>query len=522
MNIRHLIRHAHVIAVCLTALLLIGCSEEFFDRQAGDRITPDQHYRSIIDLEISMRGAIVSLQDVMPNLIMLDGLRSDMMEPTEFADPYLLDIHSHVFNTDNPYTDPSGLYQVVINTNEVLANLDVVVMNEREMTEHITKYVTGGLIAMRAWAYFTIARLYNEVVWIDDNLTELPGDLNQYSKQHKMTKGVLIDTLINQLIPYVYDATVGVERVEVEIPYYVNTKALLGELYLEKNDYANAVVYLKLACESYGNTKTRYKVDRTFENEAWQTIFLNAETQTIENISVIPFSSQENQFNPLARWMGHSLDYVVRPTQIVIDSFMTQLPSAGDPGDYFRGQGITFNLDTVSKTSPTEFVTEAYITKYSINPNDPFSSDIVISRTADLHLLLAEAYNRIGDAQSQEYALIFLNQGINQLSQKPPEYSNWGSNLGIRGRVDLRPREIPGNVTGMQRTLMIEDMILAERTLELAYEGKRWFDLVRVAERRGTPEYLADKVAAKFQGIPEYESIRNILLNPENWYLPSE
>jgi hypothetical protein len=36
----------------------------------------------------------------------------------------------------------------------------------------------------------------------------------------------------------------------------MNTKAVLGELYLEKNDYANAAKYLKLACESYGNETT--------------------------------------------------------------------------------------------------------------------------------------------------------------------------------------------------------------------------------------------------------------------------
>jgi hypothetical protein len=177
-------------------------------------------------------------------------------------------------------------------------------------------------------------------------------------------------------------------------------------------------------------------------------------------------------------------------------------------------------MDTVSYSSETEFVMESYITKYAIDQNDPFGSDIVISRASDLHLLLAEAYNRLGDSQSQEYALMFLNQGVNKLNPKPPEYNNWRNNLGIRGRVFLTPKEIPESVTGTERMLMIEDLIIAERALELAFEGKRWFDLVRIAERRGTPEYLADKVAAKFEGKPEYETVRTKLMNPSNWYLP--
>ena len=66
-----------------------------------------------------------------------------------------------------------------------------------------------------------------------------------------------------------------------------------------------------------------------------------------------------------------------------------------------------------------------------------------------------------------------------------------------------------------------EDAILDERGRALAFEGKRWFDLVRVAERRNSPEYLADKVAAKFAGTDMYNTIHSKLMNPANWYLPS-
>ncbi len=73
-----------------------------------------------------MQGAIVGLQDVMPRLIMLDGLRSDMMDVTANADADLVDINNQVFNTGNPFIDPTGLYKVIINVNEVMANIDLV------------------------------------------------------------------------------------------------------------------------------------------------------------------------------------------------------------------------------------------------------------------------------------------------------------------------------------------------------------------------------------------------------------
>lgn len=201
---------------------------------------------------------------------------------------------------------------------------------------------------------------------------------------------------------------------------------------------------------------------------------------------------------------------------------MAQIPAAGAPGDLYRGLGYTFGSDTLAQLTDTTFLTETYITKYAIDQYDPFSSDIIISRAADIHLLLAEAYNRLGDETSQKYALMLLNQGVNKENPKPAIYAKWSGNLGIRGRVYLSSREVPAGLTGDALMLAIEDMIIAERQLELAYEGKRWNDLVRIAERRNDPAYLANKVAAKFAETSKYNEIRTKLMDPANWYLPTE
>lgn len=496
----------------------VGCKEEFFDEKAGDRITPDQHYQSLVDANVSLQGAIIPLQDALPKLIMLDGLRSDMMEVTPNADSYIREINNQIISSNNPITDPSDLYKVIINVNEVLANIDGIAEKDRDY-DALTAYTyKGALIGIRAWTYLTLVRLYNKAVYIDDNLTSIPENLTQ----KVLSRDIILDTLINQLETYFKSEYTTLKYTELRIPHYVNNKALLGELYLEAGRYAEAATYLKLACESYQNQPAMLKVDRTYQNTAWSNIFLNAESNTIENISVIPFSRAENQFNPIATWVGRNYQYMVKPSTILVDSFMAQLPAAGAPGDLYRGKGITFDADTLSRINDSTFITEAYITKYAIDKEDPFSSDIIISRAADIHLLLAEAYNRMGDPTSQKYALILINQGFNKENPKPAPFARWANNLGIRGRAYLKSRVVPDSLSTDSITLVIEDMIIAERALELAFEGKRWFDLVRVAERRNDPSFLADKVAAKYAGTSQYEAIRNKLMNPANWYLPFE
>jgi starch-binding outer membrane protein, SusD/RagB family len=504
------------IVVILTLFTVFGCSDDFFDVKAGDRITPDQHYNSFVDANVSLQGAIIYLQDYMPNLILMDGLRSDAMDVTPNADQYLDEINNHIFTKENPYTNPSELYKVIINVNEVLLNIDNIGENDKDYNELIAYQVKGALIGLRAWTYLTLVRLYNQAAYFETNMVSIPENLSQLI----LSKEVIINLLIEQLLPYIHDNSSGPQMLELRIPHYMNTKALLGELYLEAGNYANAVKYLKLACESYLDQPAMLKVDRTYRDAAWSTIFFNAESNTLENISVIPFSRAQDQFNPLATLMGYNFRYMVRPTQTLVDSFMEQIPLAGAPGDLWRGKGITFNADTTAWINDSTFVTQPYITKYAIDQNDPFSSDIIISRAADIHLLLAEAYNRMGDPTSQAYALMLLNDGVNAKNPKPAQFTRWSNNLGIRGRVYLKSKVIPEDLPAESVLLLIEDYIMAERAMELAFEGKRWFDLVRIAERRNDPGYLADKVAAKFAGTAKYNEIHAKLMNPANWYLP--
>ncbi len=60
----------------------------------------------------------------------------------------------------------------------------------------------------------------------------------------------------------------------------------------------------------------------------------------------------------------------------------------------------------------------------------------------------------------------------------------------------------------------VEDLIVDEEALELAFEGTRFFDLMRVAHRRNDPAYLANKLALR------NPALKTKLMNEKNWYFP--
>jgi hypothetical protein len=68
----------------------------------------------------------------------------------------------------------------------------------------------------------------------------------------------------------------------------------------------------------------------------------------------------------------------------------------------------------------------------------------------------------------------------------------------------------------------MENAIIDEAGLELAYEGQRWGDLERIALRRNDPSFLANKIYQKLlrDGNPNASTVQAKLMNPANWYLP--
>ncbi len=57
-----------------------------------------------------------------------------------------------------------------------------------------------------------------------------------------------------------------------------------------------------------------------------------------------------------------------------------------------------------------------------------------------------------------------------------------------------------------------------ERARECAFEGGRFYDLMRVAKRRNDPSFLAKIVSEKYPS-GQREQIYNYLLDENNWYI---
>ena len=64
----------------------------------------------------------------------------------------------------------------------------------------------------------------------------------------------------------------------------------------------------------------------------------------------------------------------------------------------------------------------------------------------------------------------------------------------------------------------MEDLVMEERQREFVFEGKRWFDLVRLARRDGINDRLVSLVSRKY--IENVNALKIKLADPNIIYFP--
>jgi hypothetical protein len=248
------------------------------------------------------------------------------------------------------------------------------------------------------------------------------------------------------------------------------------------------------------------------------------------NTSIYILTTQANITSPISTWREGDLRGCIK----------SQYIESSDAFGYINT--ALSDMPVISK-----FYNASSFSNDGFDPNNGYIENglaylpfIVTYRYPHLYLRLAEALNRDG---KPTLAFAVLKYGLNYTTLHNPLFVNpdelnepyakfdleiFAPNVGtaMRGRGygiyrDQSVFVIPGQdvLPEKQDSIdWVELRILEEMSAETAFEGNRFFDLLRISRRRPNhPEFMAGKVASKYE---DAVAMKAELMDINHWFLP--
>ena len=474
------------------------------DLTPEDRVTGDNFWVEKGQIEIAMVGGYGRLQACLYRFYAWGEIRSDLIAPIGGSGQDLFDRRDAVNNMmtqDNHLSDWTDIYSAINQFNFIIENAPLVMAADRSFTQPELDLFMAEAKTLRALCYFYLARTFHEFPY----LTEPSKDDEQEHRVVPIPGIQVLDSIVADLVWAESRARDNFDDVifstpDIKLRYEKGRVskpvvwALLADVYLTINEYEKALEMLDKIIESN-------KFNLANSANTWFEIFFPGNSP--EGIFELQFSREFQNSGDFIRWFSTNSAvrgegwYQLQSTYRTSSFFHWVGDDLMNPIIDLRGTGGTFPFGFVI----TDFVpvwkwagrdhgaTRDTPRQRDANSNDP---NWIFYRLADIYLMKAEAVNRL---DRSDEALEILSM--------------------IRRRVNNN-EEI--SVEGVE---LIEEFILDERYRELAFEGKRWFDMVRIARRRGTPDVIGDRLAiARERTILSEGPVRARIVDPQSWYFP--
>jgi len=513
----------------VTGSLLTSC-DDFLSIQPTNEIVLENYWTEEADVYSVLNSCYAQLEssDCITRMAIWGEARSDNMTNGSGTNTNLSNIFKENILETNDYAKWQCFYQVINYCNTVIHYAPGVNEIDPNFTDSELRATIAEATALRALCYFYLIRTFRDVPYVTEPSID---DAQDYVVAATPFDEVL-DSLIADVESISEDAVRSYGEKSVENKCRItrwSCYALLADLYLWKGEWqkcidnCDKVIDHKIAeykedyeenpttitTELYGKYPliSESTANSNYAGNTYTEIF--GEGNSFESIFELNFVKNQSVSNPLVASQSPLYGSSSTTTgQIGVPTVLFEEASTGK-NDYFKKTDCRYLENMTSENN------KVYITKYvnescsfrttntsgapTVNAdarNNAFANWIIY-RLTDVMLMRAEAEVELaGD----------VAEGSTLTEEQTAHYrSAFACVSAIWKRANNK--RIATNDTlvyddyAISRTTM-EDLILGERQRELMFEGKRWYDLVRMCRRESKDDHnerMISKVINKFQ-----------------------
>ncbi|MCF2446519.1 RagB/SusD family nutrient uptake outer membrane protein [Dyadobacter sp. CY345] len=468
-----------IIIACLAGFFLTACRDEFLSIVPETQLSSETFFKTQSDFAQAVNAAYVPLRGIYNDRIWkLTELHSDnayyarntlygAVDPTENIADFAVPTANGVTSNDNVLQQYRLDYQIISRANQILALIDGI-----DFDATTKGNLKGQALFLRGYAYFELTRLFGKVP-----LHLVPVT----NRQEAASPLATTEELYAQIEKDVTEAsTLLFDKVKQE-PGRVTSGAartLLADLYITQKKWAQAEAVLKPVIDGgqysliteYADAFSTSTSNKNNAESVFEIQYMEGSAGYNGNYiyQVIPSPITANELRPItgtSNTQSTSQESNNIPTPDIIAAYET--------GD--KRKDATIAYVTLSQSLRDDKV-YPYIKKFAkthaLHGNT--GTNFPVYRYSEVLLFMAEAAN---EQNRPTDAAMYLNM--------------------VRKRAGL------GN-TAAASSADMREAIFKERRVELAFENKRWFDIVR---------------AGRVQEIIGAYGAR-VVANPKAYYFP--
>ena len=526
---------------------LTSC-EDFLTIYPTGQITEENYWQDRTDLEAVLYSGYYQLSsaDVVGKMIRWGECRSDNFSVRDLSNTSLNNLQSALLLPTDGEFSWAGFYKGINYCNSVLEHGDLVVSRDPSYTAEEWSYDRAEMIGLRALYYFYLIRAFGDVPEVFEAVTTDEQALQRFDAQ---TNGLVllsrliseVDSVKDRMRTNLGNTTLNKGRLTRKGVY-----ALLADMYLWRASKLMATTETDVTKDTVNTEQSNADFQKVIElcdyviNDTYKDINVpdftgsSLHLPSLWLVSKYPLnyfvlvtdgatdyvnsdifgtsnsyreSVFELQYDGSKRTNSALGSYYYAPGASTVSGSVVANPSFySRPSEIAptKGYGLTdfryrYNV-YLNQVNQTEFPIVKYVcssntvpdvdnvaegpatTTYTLKTASSTTAGWIIYRMSDLMLMKAEAIARTATTNSD-----LMREGFNLTNalyarSNPAADSTGSSQANNTIKTDRLTKNYFYNKTASQ----LLDLVYNERQREFFAEGKRWFDLVRLAEANGS------------------------------------
>ncbi len=530
------INYKNIICATVMAIGLSGCSD-FLDILPTNEVVLENFWTEKADVTSVLNGCYETLEnsDCLTRMGVWGELRSDNLRIGASAPVEITEILKENLLPSNPMCNWARFYEAINRCNIVCHYAPGVQALDPNYTYEEMKSNIAEATALRALSYFYLIRTFRDVPYT----TEPSIDDTQNYILPATPFNAVLDSLINDLERVKGDAVRRFYTDDSPNAYQNSSRitrwaiyALLADLYLWKGDWDNCIrccdfvidfkrQQYKEMLEREGNVNNialfgdipmilEKPIGSTQCGNSYSEIF--GQGNSFESIFELYFRANQNQQNSwVSSYYGNNQNTTGRLTA---PDFLCKDVAQGNNSMFKKTDGRVYAATELDNSSyaitkyvrqsvsfSTQNVTKEADLNLSSSRRSSADANWIFYRLSDMLLIKAEAEIQKGEEGYQRAFML-----INTVNKR-------ANDVTTTARADTLKM---GDYITSKASM--EELLMEERQREFMFEGKRWFDLVRMARRDGNNTRLVSLASRKY--IENVNAIKIKLADPNIIYFP--